>query len=365
MNGECTAGLAGWLARTQVGQCGMGVCSRGVGRVGGWVDKWGGAGGQAVGWASGGAGGWMGIPVLFALVRPGLAPTGCADGVTEADIGQHAPPPRPPASVAGALLGSTEDCPRATFTRCHQGLCCVPASQPRTPAVFPAPPPLSPARAIPLPCRCARPVGCCDAEPLWGLHRRAQRAQQLGGRQLQRCRGQIRRILPCRPHLPHARVRAGHAGLGEWRVGRVYQVTVGGGVEEFSAAATPQPTAPPWRAYTSPPPVPHPTHIAPPARPLLPPHCTSPHLTSPQAYDCVGEAAVQRLVHVVECMLAHCPAAVLERMRQAKASFAIVGRNQVVSGGRGRGRGMPSLPLAPSLVPGVRTPTPHTCRAAG
>ncbi len=48
-----------------------------------------------------------------------------------------------------------------------------------------------------------------------------------------------------------------------------------------------------------------------------------------QAYECVSQAAVQQVVHVVTQMLAGCRPDVLQRMVSAGCNIAIIGRHQV------------------------------------
>jgi len=48
-----------------------------------------------------------------------------------------------------------------------------------------------------------------------------------------------------------------------------------------------------------------------------------------QAWQCVCAEAVQQAEHVVQHMLAGCPAGVLERMVAAGCNIAIIGRHQV------------------------------------
>ncbi|GLI60900.1 hypothetical protein VaNZ11_003131 [Volvox africanus] len=49
------------------------------------------------------------------------------------------------------------------------------------------------------------------------------------------------------------------------------------------------------------------------------------------AFDCVSEAAVARLAHIVRDMLAHSPAPLLQRLVEGGASFAVFGTDQVVT----------------------------------
>ncbi|GIL88810.1 hypothetical protein Vretimale_16970 [Volvox reticuliferus] len=49
------------------------------------------------------------------------------------------------------------------------------------------------------------------------------------------------------------------------------------------------------------------------------------------AFDCVSDAAVARVAHVVSAMLAHSPAPLLERLVEGGASFAVFGTDQVVT----------------------------------
>ncbi|EFJ46383.1 hypothetical protein VOLCADRAFT_93286 [Volvox carteri f. nagariensis] len=49
------------------------------------------------------------------------------------------------------------------------------------------------------------------------------------------------------------------------------------------------------------------------------------------AFDCVSDAAVSRLVHVVGAVLSHSPAPLLERLVAGGASFAVFGKGQVVT----------------------------------
>lgn len=60
-------------------------------------------------------------------------------------------------------------------------------------------------------------------------------------------------------------------------------------------------------------------------------HCAA-LLRLPQAYDVVGDEAIRRLAHVAGRMLAATPLHMLARMRAADASFAVIGRDQGVTG---------------------------------
>lgn len=51
-----------------------------------------------------------------------------------------------------------------------------------------------------------------------------------------------------------------------------------------------------------------------------------------QAWQCVCAEAVQQAEHVVQHMLAGCPAGVLDRMVTAGCNIAIIGRHQVQEG---------------------------------
>lgn len=48
-----------------------------------------------------------------------------------------------------------------------------------------------------------------------------------------------------------------------------------------------------------------------------------------QAYECVGQDAVQQVAHVVNHMLAGCKPQLLTRMVAAGCNIAIIGRDQV------------------------------------